>query len=266
MEYVGDLAKVQQELARSHDMDRRRSEVLAALSPLPGERVIEVGCGGGLLLRELGRAVAPGGTVLGIDLSGDQVRAAEQACVEVSNARAEVGSAIQLDAEHGRFDASVSTQVLEYIDDVETAIAELARVTCIGGRFLNVATNWDSLFVVGGDDALTKEIVRVWDRHAPHPNLPVALPNLLRRAGFTSVVQTPLPIVNRTLSRSTWAFGITQLMAAFARSVGALDVDTASPWLTSLHEAADRGDFFMSVMPIMTTATRVTSSASHSAP
>lgn len=256
MEYVGDLATVQQELARSHDMDRRRSDVLAALSPAPGEQVIEVGCGAGLLLRELGRAVAPDGLVLGVDLSPDQIRVADQTCSDLPNVRTELGSALQLESGDARFDASVSTQVLEYIDDVDGAISELSRVTRNGGRFLNVATNWDSLFIAGGDAGITAEVVAAWGRHAPHPNLPVTLPSRLRCAGFTSVVQTSLPIVNRSLNPATWAFGIARLMAAFASSVDAVDHDAASRWFASLQGAAARGELFMSVMPIMTTATR----------
>ena len=230
MEYVGDMAAVQRNLARSHDMCRRRSHVLAALAPVPGEEIREVGCGGGLLLRELGRAVAPVGSVLGVDLSVDQVAAATEACIDVANARIEVGSATALDVEDGRFDASVSTQVLEYVDDIDTALAELARATRAGGRLLNVATNWATLFVSGGDAALTKRIVGVWDRHAPHPNLPVELPNMLRRAGFTSVLQTPLPLANRTFNRSTWGFGIAHLLAAFASSAGDFEDETSARW------------------------------------
>ena len=259
MDYVGDLALVQQDLARSHDMDRRRSRVLEALAPVPGERIIEVGCGGGLLLLEIGRAVDPDGTVLGVDVSEDQVAAARRACTGVSNVRAEVGSATALDADDGCFDASVSTQVLEYIEDVGVALAELARVTRVGGRFVNVATNWDSLFVAGGDVELTERIIGAWDCHAPHPNLPVALPNHLSRAGFSSVLQTPLPLANRTFNRSTFAFGIANLMAAFAVAAGAIDDQSSRSWLSSLDEASRRGDLFISVMPMMTTATRAES-------
>lgn len=258
MEYVGDLAAVQRDLARSHDMERRRSRVLDALAPVGGEQILEVGSGGGLLLRELGRAVAPGGSVLGVDVSVDQVAAATEACADVPNVRIQVGSATALDAEDGRFDASVSTQVLEYIDDVDSALAELARATRVGGRFLNVATNWATLFVSGGDAALTSRIVKIWDGHAPHPNLPVALPNMLRRVGLTSVVQTPLPLANRTFNRSTWGFGIAHLMAAFALSAGDLDHEASARWLKDLEDASARDELFMSVMPMMTTATMST--------
>ena len=259
MDYVGDLAQVQQDLARSHDMDRRRLRVIEALTPVPGDRIIEVGSGGGLLLRELGRAVGPDGSVLGIDLSSDQVTAARRTCDGLENVQVEVGTATALEAEDGVFDASVSTQVLEYIDDVDVAISELARVTRVGGRFVNVATNWDTLFLAGGDADLTMQIVRAWDRHAPHPNLPVALPARLTRAGFASIVQAPLPLANRTFTRSTFGFGISRLMAAFAVEAGAVDADASRAWLDGLARAATQGDLFVSVMPMMTTATRIDS-------
>ena len=118
-----------------------------------------------------------------------------------------------------------------------------------------MATNWATLFVNGGDAALTTRIAGVWDRHAPHPNLPVELPNMLRRAGFTSVLQTPLPLANRTFNRSTWGFGIAHLMAAFAMSAGDVDDETSARWLNDLEDAATRDELFMSVMPMMTTAT-----------
>ena len=237
-------------------MDRRRASVLSALAARPGERIVEIGCGGGLLLRELARSVAPTGTVVGVDLSSDQIDAARHACADAPNARAEVGSATALAAEDGSFDASVSTQVIEYIEDAHGAVAELGRVTRIGGRLLNVATNWDSLIVAGGDAELTERIVAAWDRHAPHPNLPVGLPGLFRDAGYSAVTQTPLPLVNRTFNRATWAFGIARLMAAFASSTDDLDDAASARWLSSLDDAAGRDELFVSAMPIMTVAPR----------
>jgi SAM-dependent methyltransferase len=42
---------------------------LAALAPRPGESVLDIGCGGGETALDLARAVAPDGTVVGVDLS-----------------------------------------------------------------------------------------------------------------------------------------------------------------------------------------------------
>src|ERR1700757_2415173 len=56
---------------------------LEALAPRPGESVLDIGCGGGETALELARAVAPDGTVLGIDLSGAVLAFARRAAKRV---------------------------------------------------------------------------------------------------------------------------------------------------------------------------------------
>src|SRR5437899_852254 len=52
---------------------------LAALAPRPGESVLDIGCGGGETALDLARAVAPDGTVMGVDLSAAVLAFAERA-------------------------------------------------------------------------------------------------------------------------------------------------------------------------------------------
>jgi arsenite methyltransferase len=256
MEFSGDLAAIQQQLARSADMASRRAHVLDALGTAPGERSAELGCGAGLMLRELALAVGESGLALGLDLSEDQVRAARTLCAELKQADVRVGDLRAIPAADGDFDATLSMQVIEYVADVDAALAEIARVTRPGGRFVNVATNWGSLFWSGGDRAATARIVSAWERHAPHPNLPVGLPALLAAAGFSAVSQRPLTIVNRHVHPSTFAHGVARLMAAFAVAQQEVDREAANAWLASLARADAEGRHFVSVVPILTTATR----------
>ena len=51
------------------DMVGQRREVLRALDPQPGEAVLDVGSGPGILLGELAQRVHPGGRATGVDLS-----------------------------------------------------------------------------------------------------------------------------------------------------------------------------------------------------
>src|SRR5262249_60307551 len=60
-------AEVRELLERSLAPLGRRA--LEALAPNSGESVLDIGCGGGATALDLARAVAPGGTVVGVDLS-----------------------------------------------------------------------------------------------------------------------------------------------------------------------------------------------------
>jgi arsenite methyltransferase len=257
MDFSGDLAAIQQQLARSADMASRRVRVLDALGAAPGERIAELGCGAGLMLREIALAVGETGRAFGMDLSEDQVRAARTHGAELKQLDVRVGDLRAIPAADGEFDAVLSMQVLEYVAHVGAALGEIARVTRRGGRFVNVATNWGSLFWSGGNEDTTARVLSAWQRHAPHPNLPVDLPSLLAAAGFAGVNQRPLTIVNRHVHPSTFVHGAARLMAAFAIGQGDVDRASADAWLASLARADAEGRHFVSVVPILTTAARV---------
>ncbi len=233
---------------------------MQALDAQPGDRVLEVGCGHGLLLQQVANAVGGTGLAHGVDLSADQVDAASRLCADLPQVQVSTGDVVDLDLDDASFDSTVSTQVLEYVGDVDTALEELARVTSPGGRFVNVATNWSALFWAGGDEALTERILAAWDLHCPHPNLPVALPNLLQRAGFEGVEQTPVTIVNRRFVPELFGWGVSRLMVAFAEGSGAIDAAEGAAWISSLGEADIQDRHFLSSVPILTVATRGISS------
>ncbi|MCH8168786.1 MAG: methyltransferase domain-containing protein [Proteobacteria bacterium] len=161
MEFTGEIAEIQQRLAASHEMAVRRNAVLQELAPRRGERVIEVGCGAGLLLRDIGLALGPHGLAAGVDISPDQIAAAVRQCAGVPAVKPMVGDIRVLDYPDGVFDAAVAVQVVEYIEDAPGALAELRRVLKPGGRFHCLATNWDSAFWHGPDEALTAEIAQL---------------------------------------------------------------------------------------------------------
>src|SRR6266436_4829272 len=64
---VGAWAEIREPLELQLAPLGRRA--LAALAPRPGESVLDIGCGGGETALALARAVAPDGTVVGVDLS-----------------------------------------------------------------------------------------------------------------------------------------------------------------------------------------------------
>jgi 2-polyprenyl-6-hydroxyphenyl methylase/3-demethylubiquinone-9 3-methyltransferase len=124
-----------------HDMNPTRvsyfDRTLRARFPgrLPGDlRIVDVGCGGGLVSEALATL---GYQVVGIDLSDGAVRAARRHA-ELTDVSVEyrTGSAYQLSVPDAGVDAVVVSDVLEHLHDLPTAVAEFARVLPPGGVLL----------------------------------------------------------------------------------------------------------------------------------
>jgi ubiquinone/menaquinone biosynthesis C-methylase UbiE len=92
----------------------------------PSERFLEVGFGGGALLRA---ARAEGAEVSGVDVSEAMVRRARGLDVRLASAGA-------LPFPNGGFDKAASLHSLYFWPDPETALRELARVLRPGGRLV----------------------------------------------------------------------------------------------------------------------------------
>jgi len=110
---------------------RRRLEELR-FDPL-GKRVLDVGCGGGILSEEFARL---GCEVVGIDLSAASIEVArEHARQEGLAIEYHVGEAELLPFPTASFDVVYCCDVLEHVYDVAATIAETARVLNPGGIY-----------------------------------------------------------------------------------------------------------------------------------
>ncbi len=253
MRFVGEIAEIQQRLTRSREFADRRHTVLQELAPRRGERIVEVGCGAGLLLREIGISLGPHGLALGLDISPDQIATAAKECAGVPAVVPQVGDLLAIDQPDGVFDAAVAVQVIEYVEAAEAAVSEIRRILKPGGRFVCLATNWDTAVWHGVPRALTAEITAAWESHAPWPNLPAVLAPMLARRGFRVTRQIPVPVVNPSWHPDSFAWGTAHLMAAHAVESGVSET-VAHDWLDALEKAEAAEEFFFSSLPIMTTA------------
>ena len=100
---------------------------------LPGERVLDLGCGSGMDVFAAAAQVAPRGSVTGVDITPEQLAKAERLRrhERVSFRRARIE---ELPFENGSFDAVISNGVVNLSADKRRVFAEAARVLRPGGR------------------------------------------------------------------------------------------------------------------------------------
>lgn len=97
-------------------------------------RILDVGCGGGVLAEELARV---GLEVTGIDPAPESIEAARaHAAVSGLSIDYRTGTGEHLPFADGSFELVACCDVLEHVDDVEPVMGEIARVLAPGGLFL----------------------------------------------------------------------------------------------------------------------------------
>lgn len=108
-----------------------------ALGPIrSGQAVLDLGCGAGFDTLVAAQLVGPAGRVVGVDLSPEMLAVAEAGRVEAGIFQIAFGAAAveALPFADASFDLALSNGVLNLLPDKPTALREILRVLCPGGR------------------------------------------------------------------------------------------------------------------------------------
>ncbi|HKF52269.1 MAG TPA: methyltransferase domain-containing protein [Candidatus Acidoferrales bacterium] len=106
--------------------------MLAMMQFSPTESILDVGCGGGWLVRELASRV-PQGHAVGMDLSDEMLAHARRNSANVPNAEFIVGSVDAIPRPAAAFDRVISVESSYYWPDPAAGIREIYRVLRLGG-------------------------------------------------------------------------------------------------------------------------------------
>jgi SAM-dependent methyltransferase len=227
------------------DVVEQRARVIAALGAQPGERIVDLGCGPGLLAKDLAELVGRDGALECVDSSPSMIALAQGRCAAWPWARFRAGDVRALPFDAAQFDAAVCTQVYEYVPDVDRALRELRRVLRPGGRVVIVDTDWGSCVWHSGDPARMRRMIECWDTHCPHPHLPRYLDRLLEEAGLESSGHDVISILNTRYDPDTYSYGMIGVLSAYAaRRLGESE---ANAWAEDLRSRGARGEYFFSV-------------------
>jgi 2-polyprenyl-6-hydroxyphenyl methylase/3-demethylubiquinone-9 3-methyltransferase len=123
----------QGEMRPLHDLNPVRLQYVERAGNLAGLKVLDVGCGGGLLAEAMARK---GALVTGLDLADDLLQVAKlhalEAGVEVNYVLEAAESHVQLHA--GEYDVVTCMEMLEHVPDPTSVIDALGRLVKPGGH------------------------------------------------------------------------------------------------------------------------------------
>jgi ubiquinone/menaquinone biosynthesis C-methylase UbiE len=255
--FTGDMARLQQAIAESHDLGDRRNKVLGTLNLRTGERVLELGCGGGYYAYEAAQFVRPTGRICAIDISPDQITAARARCTGlpwVECREADIAAPPFGDTE---FDGVFAVQSLEYLVDLDGALRHIHRMLRPGGRVVIVATDWGSAVWHSEDPARMQRMLTAWAPHTPCRDLPGILAVRLRRAGFQPLRQTATPILNTSYNPASFSYWVAQVIRPFVVSRQSETEEEAAEWFNEFAKLEESGAYFFCITPVLTEAVKV---------
>lgn len=184
------------------------------LGKLKGRRILELGCGGGLMTEAYARAEA---NIVGVDPSLPSLAVARRHAAAGDLTIDYVGSVGErLPFPNDAFDAVVSADTLEHVESVEQVVAEASRVLKPGGQFVYDTINrtWRSRLMLVW---LPQTVFRIAppDTHDYHRFVkPEELHDILREHGLTNRETRGLPM-RRSAVGAVISFARTRRLGGF---------------------------------------------------
>lgn len=244
LDFDENVGKQLEVLYQTRDVLRRRSLVKAAVNAAPGERILDAGCGPGYYVAELAESVVPNGSVFGEDSSPQMLAITANRCEGVDHVSLHESDVTTLPVEDADFDAALSVQVLEYVEDATRALREMHRVLRPGSRAVVWDVDWESVSWQSSDDERMRKVLTAWDEHLVHRSLPRTLGSRMRAAGFEDVAFEGHVFATDRLVPDAYGGAIVGLVAQFVTGRNGLSQDEVEAWQADLRDLDERGQYF----------------------
>jgi len=250
--FVGGVAELQRAISFAKEGYARNKATFEHLGVRLGHRILDVGCGGGMLVKDLAQAVGSSGSVVAFENSEDQLNFAKAYCEEFTNIEYSLGSAIKMPFPDASFDSISSIQVFEYIKDIDPVLSESFRVLKPGGRAAFLSTVWDHHSILGVDPDVNAKFNQISNAGKAHKNLPVDLPAKMKALGFIGVAQTPVPIWSTDWNEGSFGYLQAQLALFQIKKTDKLTEKEKATWIASLDKAVAEDRFAFVRMAVIT--------------
>ncbi len=223
-----------------------RDAYVERLALAPTAKVLDLGCGTGVVTRALARREGFSGRVTGIEQSPALVEVARRLADEEGvGARTEfrVGDAHALDIPDASFDAVVAHTTMSHLTDPLAALKEAARVLRPGGGFAAFDGDYASWTFDHRDHVIAEEMeAALLAAVVSKPRVMRAMPRLLREAGLR-VVDVGAHVY-ADVGRSVFFLSAAESYAPLVARSGLVGADRVEAWLAGLRQASEDGVFF----------------------
>lgn len=214
-------------------------DLIAEAALRPGERVLDVACGTGVVARLAAERVQPSGTVAALDLNPAMLSVARSIPSTGTTIRWYETSAESMPLPDAAFDVVLCQLGLQFVADKNAALREMRRVLAPGGRVL-VTTPPPNAFFDVLDEAMTRHVgseAGAFVRMVFSLADPAIIERLFRDAGFADVnVRTYakdlwLPEAREFLWQYVHCTPLTSMLSSLEPArIAALERDVVERW------------------------------------
>ncbi|MCG8350962.1 MAG: methyltransferase domain-containing protein [Chloroflexales bacterium] len=239
---AANMAAFLEERAQTPEQQRLHATLISQFAPQPDERLIDVGCGTGVIARRLASCVGETGYVLGLDISTVMIKMARQLSVHPA-LHFEQSDVTALPYAEASFDGATAARLLLHVDNPAAILRELRRVVKPGGRLGLLEWDWGSLTIDHSQRTLTRRILD-WrcDHHGGENWMGRQLLRYCQANGWHVCEVQPLVTIGRTATSTILAS--LRRAAEIALQHQAITATEHDTWIGEIEQRLAEGVFF----------------------
>ena len=222
----------------------------SALSPNPGDEIIDVGCGTGDAERLLVRDYPKIARVVGIEKNRTRYEHAVARCQDdgvPDQIEFRLADGQDLPFDDCSFDKALCVETLEWIKDPLRVLQEIRRVLKPGGVAVIVHSDFDTQVFNTRDKELCRRIIHSFTDSGPNGQMGRKLYGLCKSAGFSSVHTFVYTLINTEWSPNLYAYRVAHMIVEWLTKKSLMPKNELKRWMADLETQHSRGVFFYSI-------------------